>query len=103
MTTMIWLAAALIGAGMLAYWRAPLPGAAGVAVALAVFATQWPGIGGFAAALDWFVAVVLLLLAEAPLRRAVISDRVLPLLRRAIPSRPLPSRSARGLRHCRHG
>jgi len=94
MTTMIWLAAALIGAGMLAYWRAPLPVAAGVAVALALFATQWPGIGGFAAALDWFVAVVLLLLAVAPLRRAVISDRVLPLLRRAMPAMSQTERDA---------
>src|SRR3569623_1616432 len=62
--------------------------------ALAVFATQWPGIGGFAAALGWLVAVVLLLLAVAPLRRAVISDRVLPLLRRALPAMSQTERDA---------
>src|SRR3569832_1182877 len=94
MTTMFWLVVVLIGAGLLAYWRAPLPVAAGVALALAVFATQWPGNGGLAAALDWFVAVVLLLLAVAPLRRAVISDRVLPLLRRAMPAMSQTERDA---------
>src|SRR3569623_1989546 len=94
MTTMIWLAAALIGAGMLAYWRAPLPVAAGVAVALAVFATLWPGIGGFVASLDWIDAVGVRLRAVAPPRRAVSSDRVLPLLRRAMPAMAQTERDA---------
>ena len=94
MTTVIWFAAALIGVGVLAYRRASLPVAAAVAVALAVFATQWPGIGGFAATLGWFVAVALLLLAVAPLRRALISDRVLPLLRRALPAMSQTERDA---------
>lgn len=94
MITAIWLLVFIMGAGALVYWRVPLSAAAVAAVVYALLSAASGVLGAVPVALAAVVAAVLVLIAIAPLRRALISDRVLPVLKRALPSMSQTERDA---------
>ena len=94
MSSWIWSLLFIVSLGALAYWRVPLLLAATLTTGYALLSTVAAHPGFFPLLLSWLAAAVLLGLAIAPLRRALISDRVLPVLRRALPAMSQTERDA---------
>lgn len=94
MITGIWLLIFLVGGAALMYWRIPLAAAAVAAVVFAILTTAKSDFGVIAIVVAWLTAVMLVLLAVSPIRRALISDKILPVLRRALPSMSPTERDA---------
>ena len=94
MITAMWAGLGIVIAAVLAYWRISLRGAAPIAVAWMLVATVFLESSPALLALGWSVSALLMALAITPLRRSFISDRILPLLRSAMPAMSQTEREA---------
>lgn len=94
MTTGGWAIAGLAILGSFAYLRLSLRPSAAIVVVLMVMATAFLHLPLLLLMLGWLVVVVMIALTVTSLRRTVISDRILPLLRRAMPAMSQTEREA---------
>lgn len=94
MNPWIWSLLFVVVLGALAYWRVSLRIAAALTAGFAFLSTVMLNPGFFPLLLSWLAAAILLTLTIAPLRRMLISDRVLPVLRRALPAMSQTERDA---------
>ena len=94
MTTGTWLFAGLLILAFLAYWRLSLRLSAVIMVALTILSTVFFQIPLLLLIVAWLVSAVMVALTFTALRRAMISDRILPLLRRAMPAMSQTEREA---------
>lgn len=92
---MLWIIAFLIAAGVLAYHRVKLPASTAVLAGVPLAWSILGGPGAIALIIAWsvFIAGALVLNVTA-LRRALLSDRILPALRRALPTMSQTEREA---------
>ncbi|MEK7321485.1 MAG: acyl-CoA dehydrogenase [Pseudomonadota bacterium] len=90
----LWSVVLIAGLVALAYWGVPLLIAAALTAGFALLSTVAFYPGFFPLLLGWLMAALLLTLTIKPLRRALISDRVLPVLRRALPAMSQTERDA---------
>ena len=94
MITLIWLLIFVAGAVTLMYWRVPLAIATIAAVIFAVLTSLRSDLGWLPTSVAWLTSVALLIMAVPTLRRALVSNRVLPALRRALPAMSQTERDA---------
>ena len=94
MTAGSWAILGLAILGVLAYWRLSLRLSAAIVVVVMVVATAFLHLPLLVLVSGWLVSVVMIVLTMTALRRTAISDRVLPLLRRAMPAMSQTEREA---------
>jgi len=78
----------------LAYFRISLRLAAVIVALLSLIATAFLPVPWLLLALGWLLSLVLIALTITPFRRSFVSDRILPLLRRAMPAMSQTEREA---------
>jgi len=94
MTAGIWLLVGVLVLAALAYLRLSLRLAAAIIVLLMIVATAFFHAPLLLLIAGWLVGLVLVALIITSLRRTLISDRILPLLRRALPAMSQTEREA---------
>jgi len=94
MTTGTWVFLGLLILAFLAYWRLSLRLSAVVVAVLTVLATVFLHLPLLLLIVAWLVSAVMVAFTFTALRRAMISDRLLPLLRRAMPAMSQTEREA---------
>jgi acyl-CoA dehydrogenase len=94
MTTGGWAFLGIFILALLAYWRLSLRLSAVIVVALMVLATVFLHLPVLLLILAWLVSAAMIAFTFTALRRSVISDRILPLLRRAMPAMSQTEREA---------
>jgi len=86
MTAGIWVLSGLFTLALLVYWRLSLRISAVLVLVLTVMATAFLHLPVLLLIAAWLVSVAMIALTFTALRRSMISDRILPLLRRAMPA-----------------
>ena len=94
MTTGIWMFLGLLILAFLAYWRLSLRLSALIVLTLTVLSTAFLHLPVLLLIAAWLVSAVMVAFTFTALRRSMISDRILPLLRRAMPAMSQTEREA---------
>jgi acyl-CoA dehydrogenase len=94
MTTGAWVFLGLLILAFLAYWRLSLRLSAVIVVVVTILSTVFLHLPVLLLIVAWLVSAVMVAFTFTALRRSMISDRLLPLLRRAMPAMSQTEREA---------